>query len=70
MKNFIIHFTEDQRDGVLALLSSSNDIIINSVQTNRAGITIQQENADEIFDRIIHTLERDRLVTTHRFTEG
>ena len=65
MNNYVIHFQDHEREAVLEILSRSNDIIINHVETTSAGITIQLEDSDLAYEALLDRIriERERRAT-------
>jgi hypothetical protein len=46
MRNYMIHFSEAERESVLNIIARSNDIVLNSVEPEAAFVTIQLEDAE------------------------
>lgn len=65
MNNYVIHFQEQEREAILNILSRSNDIIINHVETTSVGITIQLEDSDQAYEALLDRIriERERQAT-------
>ena len=59
MQNYVVRFNEGEREAVLSILSRSNDIIINHVETDSAGITIQLEESDTAYEALLAQIERE-----------
>lgn len=61
MKNYKIHFTEEQRDAVLNIIARSNDIVLNQVEPLSAFITIQleDEEADALYTELLAQIARE-----------
>ncbi len=59
MENYVIRFTDDQREAVLNVISRSNDVIINRLEENNVGITIQLDEADKAYVALVEQIERE-----------
>ncbi len=59
-KNFRIYYKEGMRDKVLTYLKNySNDILINTVDDESIGITIENENETEFFNNLLDKLKTE-----------
>jgi hypothetical protein len=61
MKNYKVHFAEEERDGVINVISRSNDIVLNQVEPTSVFITIQLEDepADILYEELLAQLDRE-----------
>lgn len=61
MKNYKIHFTEEEREAVLGIIARSNDIVLNQVEPLSAFITIQLEDdeADVLYSELLTQIDRE-----------
>ena len=61
MKNYKIHFTEEEREAVLGIIARSNDIVLNQVEPLSAFITIQLEadEADVLYSELLTQIDRE-----------
>lgn len=65
MENYRIYFDPEDRLEVVAVLRQHNDVIIDNINDDSIGITIEREDADhlyqEIRQEIIERLDREPL---------
>jgi hypothetical protein len=61
MKNYRIHFSEEEREAVLEIITRSNDVVLNQVEPLSAFITIQQEDdeADLMYAELLARIDRE-----------
>lgn len=59
MENYEIKFRESERESVLKILSTSNDILINNITPTSVGITIQQDEAEPLYHSILEKIDRE-----------
>lgn len=59
MDNYKINFTPAERETVLNVLSSYNDIIINNVEPTSAFITIQNDDTEPIYQMLLLRIEQE-----------
>jgi hypothetical protein len=59
MENYEIHFNESERDAVLKIISSSNDVLVNNIKLTSVGITIQQDDAEPIYQALLERIDRE-----------
>lgn len=61
MKNYRVHFNEEERDAVLDIIARSNDIVLNQVEPTSAYITIQLEDdeADVLYSALMAQIDRE-----------
>jgi hypothetical protein len=57
MNNYKIKFLENQRDDVLHILRQSNDIIIDNIGEYSIGITIERDDAEEIYQDLLEKID-------------
>lgn len=58
MKNYRIHYEEDTRDKVLNIISSfSNDVLINNIKDHSVGITIEADNAENLYIKLLKEID-------------
>jgi hypothetical protein len=58
MNNYKIKFLENQRDDVLHILRQSNDIIIDNIGDVSIGITIERDDAEEIYQDLLDRIDQ------------
>lgn len=61
MKNYKIHFSEEEREAVLDIIARSNDIVLNQVEPTSAYVTIQLEDdeADVLYSELLAQIDRE-----------
>ncbi|HLT74047.1 MAG TPA: hypothetical protein VKZ68_03150 [Ohtaekwangia sp.] len=59
MENYEIRFTDEQREAVMSVISRSNDVIINRLEENSVGITVQLDEADEAYGLLLDDIQRE-----------
>lgn len=61
MQNYRIYFTEETRDSVMEVVKNfSNDILIDNVTDDSVGITIESDDAENIYRKLIDSI-KDKL---------
>lgn len=64
MENYRIYCEENERADITVILRKYNDVIIDNVDSNSLGITIEREDADALYQQLLD--EIDREVFQHR----
>jgi hypothetical protein len=64
MENYRIYFEEGEQEEILKIIRSSSDIIIDGINSNSIGITIERDDAEEFYVRLLERI--DRLVADFR----
>jgi hypothetical protein len=59
MENFRIYYQQGEEEDILRILRRSNDILIDNISTNSIGITIERDEADELYARLIDQIHRE-----------
>lgn len=59
MENYVIRFTDEQREAVMSVISRSNDVIINRLEEISVGITVQLDEADEAYGLLLDDIQRE-----------
>jgi hypothetical protein len=59
MDNYRVQFTLEEREAVVSILSSYNDIIINNLDDYGANITIQNEQSNILYQTLLERIERE-----------
>ena len=59
MQTYVVRFNQSEREAVLNILSRSNDIIINHVETDSVGITIQLDESDTAYEALLAQIEHE-----------
>ena len=61
MKNYKIHFSEEEREAVLGIVTRSNDVIINQIEPQGVFVTIQldDDEADMMYSALLAQIDRE-----------
>jgi hypothetical protein len=59
MENYRVYFEEDEREDVLRILRRSSDILIDNMNTNSFGITIERDDAEEFYIKLLEKIDRE-----------
>ena len=59
MENYRIYFEEEEREDVLRILRRSSDILIDNINTNSFGITIERDDADAFYVKLLDQIDRE-----------
>ena len=68
MNNYRIYFDEANKSDVIALLRKHNDVIIDNIVDNSVGITIERDDSDAYYDKIMD--EINSMLFLHRVETG
>jgi len=68
MENYRIYFDESERNEIVKILRKYNDIIIDNIDDNSVGITIEREDSAEFYRDLMD--EIDRTVYSMRSESG
>jgi len=59
MENYRIYFEEEERDDVLRILRRSSDILIDNMNSNSFGITIERDDAESFYRKLLDEIDRE-----------
>lgn len=59
MENYRIYFDGTERNEVVRILRSYNDVIIDNIDDHSIGITIEKDDGGVLYQRIMEVIERD-----------
>lgn len=59
MENYRIYCEEGERAEVMSILRKYNDVVIDNVDSNSFGITIEGDNAMEFYQNLLDEIERE-----------
>jgi hypothetical protein len=59
MENYRIYFGEDEKEDVLRILRRSSDVLIDNINTNSFGITIERDDAESFYLKLLDTIDRE-----------
>jgi hypothetical protein len=59
MENYRIYFQEGEQEDILRILRRSSDILIDNINNNSIGITVERDDADTFYVRLLENLDRE-----------
>ena len=59
MENYRIYFEEEEKDDVLRILRRSSDVLIDNMNTNSFGITIERDDAESFYLKLLDNIDRE-----------
>jgi hypothetical protein len=59
MENYRIYFEEGEAEEIVRILGRSNDVLIDNIYPNSIGITIEKDNADWFYVRLLNQIDRE-----------
>lgn len=59
MENYRIYCEEGERAEIMSILRKYNDIVVDNVDFNSFGITIERENPEEFFQSLLDEIDRE-----------
>lgn len=59
MENYRIYFQEGEQDDILRILRRSSDVLIDNINSNSIGITVERDDADTFYVRLLEHLDRE-----------
>ena len=59
MENYRIYFDEEEKDDVLRILRSYSDVLIDNMNTNSFGITIERDDAKSFYIKLLDQIDRE-----------
>lgn len=59
MENYRIYFEEDEKEDVLRILRRSSDVLIDNMNTNSFGITIERDDAQTFYLKLLDRIDRE-----------
>jgi hypothetical protein len=68
MENYRIYFDESEKDEILRILRSYNDVVIDNIDDNSIGITIERDDNGAFYKQLRE--EIDRSVFSSRTESG
>lgn len=69
MENYRIYFEPGEEEHILSILRASNDILIDNINANSFGITIERDDADAFYIQLLDRIDREvyALRAHHRY---
>jgi hypothetical protein len=68
MDNYRIYFDESERNEVVGILRKYNDIVIDNIDDNSVGITIERDDSGPFYKELME--EIDRAIFSSRTESG
>lgn len=59
MENYRIYFEPGEEDDILEKLRRYNDIVIDNINSNSIGITIERDDAEPLYLKVMDRLDRE-----------
>lgn len=59
MENYRIYFEEEEKDDIMTILRRSSDVLIDNINTNSFGITIERDDAEAFYVRLLDKIDRE-----------
>lgn len=58
MENYRIYFEEGEEEEILRILHETSDVIIDNMHGNSIGITIEKDNPDLFYVKLLERIDR------------
>jgi hypothetical protein len=59
MENYRVYYQEGEQDDILRILRRSSDILIDNINSNSIGITVERDNAEEFYASLLDQIQRE-----------
>ena len=59
MENYRIYFEPEEKEDVFRILRSYSDILIDNINTSSFGITIERDDAESFYLRVLDQVDRE-----------
>ena len=59
MENYRIYFEPGEEDDILEKLRRYNDIVIDNINSNSIGITIERDDAETLYLKVMDQIDRE-----------
>jgi hypothetical protein len=59
MENYRIYCEENERAEIMSILRKYNDVVVDNVNTNSFGITIERDNPAALYEQILDEIDRE-----------
>jgi hypothetical protein len=59
MENFRVYYEQGEEEDILRILRRSSDVLIDNINSNSIGITVEKDNAEEFYARLIDQIHRE-----------
>jgi hypothetical protein len=58
MENYRIYFEEGEEEEILSILTKYSDVLIDNINTNSIGITIESDDANVFYVRLMDEIDQ------------
>jgi hypothetical protein len=59
MENFRVYYQEGEQDDILRILRRSSDVLIDNINANSIGITVERDDAEKFYSRLLDQIYRE-----------
>lgn len=59
MENYRIYYQEGEQDDILRILRRSSDVLIDNINSNSIGITVEREDAENLYSKLLDQIYRE-----------
>ena len=59
MENYRVYYEEGEQEDILRILHSFSDIVVDNINSNSIGITIERDDAAHFYLRLLNKLDRE-----------
>ena len=59
MENYRIYCEENERAEIMTILRKYNDVVVDNVNSNSFGITIERDNPEELYQTLLEEIDRE-----------
>lgn len=59
MENYRIYCEENERAEIMSILRKYSDVVVDNVNANSFGITIEREDPEILYDQLLEEIDRE-----------
>jgi hypothetical protein len=59
MENYRIYYEQGEEDDILRILRRSSDVLIDNINENSIGITIEKDDAESFYVKLLNQIDRE-----------
>jgi hypothetical protein len=59
MENYRVYYQEGEAEDILRILRRSNDVLIDNINSNSIGITVERADAEKFYTRLLDQIYRE-----------
>lgn len=59
MENYRIYCEENERAEIMSILRKYNDVVVDNVNSNSFGITIEREDPSVLYEQLLDEIDRE-----------